>query len=122
MRRNILFKGVDQTTPDVLKGMIEKLKESCGDNWTLTDDVENKIKKVGSFLGNVNNQIVSSQTGVDVKNAAGISSENILADIAEIKADIKDVITDLINDEKNPYKRVVFFIDDLDRINPVDGC
>ncbi len=116
-----MFKGVDQTTPAVLKGMLEKLKESCGDNWTLTDDVENKIKKVGSFLGNVANQIVSSQTGVDVKNAAGVSSDNILADIAEIKADIKDVITDLINDEKNPYKRVVFFIDDLDRINPVDA-
>tara|TARA_B100000683_G_scaffold267291_1_gene300715 strand:- start:620 stop:2473 length:1854 start_codon:yes stop_codon:yes gene_type:complete len=116
-----MFKGVDQTTPAVLKGMLEKLKESCGDNWTLTDDVENKIKKVGSFLGNVANQIVSSQTGVDVKNAAGISSDSILADIAEIKADIKDVISDLINDEKNPYKRVVFFIDDLDRINPVDA-
>jgi len=116
-----MFKGVDQTTPAVLKGMLEKLKESCGDNWTLTDDVENKIKKVGSFLGNVANQIVSSQTGVDVKDAAGISSDSILADIAEIKADIKDVISDLINDEKNPYKRVVFFIDDLDRINPVDA-
>ena len=23
--------------------------------------------------------------------------------------------------KKNPYKRVVFFIDDLDRINPVDA-
>jgi hypothetical protein len=116
-----MFKGVDQTTPAVLKGMLEKLKESCGENWTLTDDVENKIKKVGSFLGNVANQIVSSQTGVDVKDAAGGNSDNILTDIAEIKADIKDVISDLITDEKNPYKKVVFFIDDLDRINPVDA-
>ena len=111
-----MFKGVDQTTPAVLKGMLEKLKESCGDNWTLTDDVENKIKKVGSFLGNVANQIVSSQTGVDVKNAAGAKSGNIIADIAEIKADIKDVISALIKDEKNPYKKVVFFIDDLESI------
>ena len=116
-----MFKGVDQTTPAVLKGMLEKLKESCGDNWTLTDDVENKIKKVGSFLGNVANQIVSSQTGVDVKDAAGAKSGKIIADIAEIKADIKDVISDLISDEKNPYKKVVFFIDDLDRINPTDA-
>lgn len=116
-----MFKGVDQTTPAVLRGMLEKLKESCGENWTLTDDVENKIKKVGSFLGNVANQIVSSQTGVDVKDAAGRNSDNILADIAEIKSDIKDVISDLITDEKNPYKKVVFFIDDLDRINPVDA-
>ena len=116
-----MFKGAEQTTPAVLKGMLEKLKESCGDNWTLTDDVENKIKKVGSFLGNVANQIVSSQTGVDVKGAAAGNSNKILADIAEIKADIKDVISALITDEKNPYKKVVFFIDDLDRINPTDA-
>jgi len=116
-----MFKGVDQTTPAVLKGMLEKLKESCGDNWTLTDDVENKIKKVGSFLGNVANQIVSSKAGVDVKAAAGGNSDKILVDIAEIKADIKDVISDLITDENNPYKKVVFFIDDLDRINPTDA-
>ena len=116
-----MFKGVDQTTPAVLKGMLEKLKESCGDNWTLTDGVENKIKKVGSFLGNVANQIVSSNTGVDVKGAAGVGTGSYLADIAEIKADIKDLISDLINDEKNPYQKVVFFIDDLDRIEPSDA-
>ena len=116
-----MFKGVDQTTPAVLKGMLEKLKESCGPNWTLTDDVENKIRKVGSFLGNVANQIVSSQTGVDVKNAAGAKSAKLIADIAQIKADIKDVISALLSDENNPYKKVVFFIDDLDRINPKDA-
>jgi len=116
-----MFKGVDQTTPAVLKGMLEKLKESCGHNWTVTDDVDNKIKKVGSFLGNVANQIVASQAGIDVKAASGQNAEKILADIAEIKSDIKDVISDLINDEKNPYKKVVFFIDDLDRINPKDA-
>ena len=116
-----MFKGVDQTTPAVLKGMLEKLKESCGNNWTLNDDIDNKIKKVGSFLGNVANQIVSSQTGVNVKNAVGGVTDSYLADIAEIKADIKDVISDLINDEKNPYQKVVFFIDDLDRIEPSDA-
>ena len=72
-----MFK-VDQTTHNLFKRDVRKVKESCGDNWTLTDDVENKIK-VGSFLGNVNNQIVSSQTGVDVKGNSGISSD-ILSD------------------------------------------
>ena len=62
------------------KGEYRKVKRICGDNWTLTDDVENKIKKVGSFLGNVANQIVSSQTGVDVKNAADLVQKNILGD------------------------------------------
>ena len=116
-----MFKGVDQTTPAVLKGMLEKLKESCGDNWTLTDDVENKIKKIGNFLGNVANQLISSQTGVNVKDAAGSDSSSFMTDIAEIKFDIKEVIAQLITDEKNPYQKVVFFIDDLDRIEPSDA-
>ena len=116
-----MFKGVDQTTPAVLKGMLEKLKESCGDNWTLTDDVENKIKKIGNFLGNVANQLISSQTGVNVKDAAGSDSSSFMTDIAEIRFDIKEVIAQLITDEKNPYQKVVFFIDDLDRIEPSDA-
>ena len=116
-----MFKGVDQTTPAVLKGMLEKLKESCGDNWTLTDDVENKIKKIGNFLGNVANQLISSQAGVNVKDAAGSDSSSFMTDIAEIKFDIKEVIAQLITDEKNPYQKVVFFIDDLDRIEPSDA-
>jgi hypothetical protein len=116
-----MFKGVDQTTPAVLKGMLEKLKESCGDNWTLTEDVENKIKKIGNFLGNVANQLISSQTGVNVKDAAGSDSSSFMTDIAEIKFDIKEVIAQLITDEKNPYQKVVFFIDDLDRIEPSDA-
>ena len=41
-----MFKGVDQTTPAVLKGMLEKLKESCGDHWTLTDDVRDKKQQL----------------------------------------------------------------------------
>jgi hypothetical protein len=116
-----MFKGVDQTTPAVLKGMLEKLKESCGDNWTLTEDVENKIKKIGNFLGNVANQLISSQTGVNVKDAAGSDSSSFMTDISEIKSDIKEVIAQLITDEKNPYQKVVFFIDDLDRIEPSDA-
>lgn len=116
-----MFKAVDQTTPAVLKGMLEKLKESCGDNWTLTEDVENKIKKIGNFLGNVANQLISSQTGVNVKDAAGSDSSSFMTDIAEIKFDIKEVIAQLITDEKNPYQKVVFFIDDLDRIEPSDA-
>ncbi len=116
-----MFKGVDQTTPAVLKGMLEKLKESCGGHWPRHGEMKQKITKVGSFLGNVANQIVSSQTGVDVKNAAGAESDELIADIAKIKADIKDVISILLSDENNPYKKVVFFIDDLDRINPKDA-
>ena len=69
------------------------------------------------------NQIVANQTGIDVKGAAeGISvQDKAVAEIAEIKALIKDIINDLISDSKNPIQKVVFFVDDLDRIPPGDA-
>ena len=116
-----MFKGVEQTTPSVLKGMLENLKESCGDKWTLSDDIDSKIKKVGSFLGNVANQLVQSNTGINVKSAIHNQETQTFSDISEIKNDIKQLIESLISDVKNPYKKVVFFIDDLDRIEPSDA-
>jgi hypothetical protein len=118
-----MFRGASETTPAVLNGLVSKLKESCGDNWTLKDEAENKIKKIGRFFGAVSNQIIANQTGVDVKGAMSDSTNQAIGsvDIAEIKSDIAGLIEKLIQDPANPYKRVVFFVDDLDRINPTDA-
>ena len=119
-----LFRGVKETTPAILNGLLFDLKETCGDNWPKDSDVENKIKKVGRFFGNLINQAVVNQVGVDLKSAIeNNNTESILAkaEIAEVKNDISDVINQLINDPKNKYERVVFFVDDLDRINPTDA-
>ena len=67
--------------------------------------------------------MVAKQTGIDVKGAAD-SVDNqggATAEIAEIKALIADLIKDLISDSKNPIEKVVFFVDDLDRIPPSDA-
>ena len=120
-----LFRNANETTPGVLRGMLEKLKESCKSRgiWTLKDDTEEKFKSAARFLGGLANQIVANQTGIDVKGAAagGGSSQNSSAEVAEIKALITDLISDLINDPKNPIEKVVFFVDDLDRIPPGDA-
>ena len=52
-----MFRGVHETTPSVLKGMLEKLKESCGDHWTILDEADEKIKKATKFFGNLANQV-----------------------------------------------------------------
>ncbi len=66
---------------------------------------------------------MANQTGINVKNAAeGITNNQVnTAEIAEIKALITELITDLISDSKNPIQKVVFFVDDLDRIPPGDA-
>jgi hypothetical protein len=121
-----MFKGARETTPGVLKGMLEKLKSECirRNVWTIKSDSQEKFKKAARFIGGLANQIISNQTGIDIKDAAnGLNSdsENAAAEIAQIKSLISSVITDLIQDANNPINKVVFFVDDLDRIPPGDA-
>jgi len=68
-----MFRGANETTPGVLRGMLEKLKISCKERgvWTLKDESEAKFKTAAKFLGGLANQIVTNQTGINVKEAAG---------------------------------------------------
>ena len=118
-----MFKGAKETTPSVLKGMLDKLKDSCKDRgvWTLKDDAKSTFNKAGKFLSGIANQVVANQTGINVKDAVDSNSESYVAEIAEVKKMISGLIQELINDEKNPVKKVVFFVDDLDRILPSDA-
>lgn len=119
-----IFREVYETTPQVLSAMLEKLKESCKERniWSLKDDAEQNYKKVASFIGSIANQIVAKHTGADLKSTSsdvlGGSNDKPRAEIAEIKELISKMIQALIDDEKNPIQKVVFFVDDLDRIPP----
>jgi len=120
-----MFRGVKETTPAVMNGLLTTLQESCGENWTIKNETEKKMKKIGRFFGNLVNQVSVNQLGLDIKEAADStkSDDDSLdrAAIAQIKRDIEEVIDKLILDNRNPYQRVVFFVDDLDRINPSDA-
>ena len=118
-----MFKGAKETTPSVLKGMLDKLKDSCKERgvWTLKDEAKSTFNKAGKFLSGIANQVVANQTGINVKDAVDSNSESYVAEIAEVKKMISGLIQELINDEKNPVKKVVFFVDDLDRILPSDA-
>ena len=119
-----LFRGAHETTPAVLQGLLVKLKDACGDQWTLNDEAKEKWRSVVRFAGALGNQLLANKAGIDAKAAIdevkGGSSQTI-TDIAELKAAITDIIDRLIQDPKNDFKRVVFFVDDLDRINPADA-
>ncbi len=120
-----MFKGAHETTPGVLRGMLEKLKDSCKARgvWTLTDGAKDKFGKAAKFLGGLANQIIANQTGLNINDAAdGIQNQTKnTAEIAEIKSLIQGLIEELIMDSNNPVEKVVFFVDDLDRIPPSDA-
>lgn len=117
-----MFRSAHQTTPAVLQAMLEKLKESCMQKgtWSLKDEQTARVQRIGRFIGALANQVIESQTGVNIKDAASNGEEHTLA-IAEIKEQINTVIQDLLADNKNKHTRVVFFVDDLDRIPPSDA-
>jgi len=117
-----LFKGASETTPAVLSGMLEKLRDENSDIWSIKDIAADKVKKATKFLSGLANQVIANQTGVNVKEAARDSStEKNVAHIVEIKNLIASIINELIEHSKNKIKKVVFFVDDLDRIPPTDA-
>lgn len=116
-----MFRSSGETTPAILKGMLTNLKLSCESEgkWTIEEKSKDSVKKVFKFLGNVANQVISNQTGVDIKDAVSVDEAvREQAEIAEIKKEIALIIAKLIEDTNNEYKKVVFLVDDLDRIPP----
>ena len=95
-----MFKGAHETTPSVLKGMLDKLKESCQERgvWTVKDDVKSRFDQAGRFLSGIANQVVANQTGINVQSAMDQSSDNYVAEIAEVKKLISGLIRELIED------------------------
>jgi len=119
-----LFSNSSQTTPRVLNAMVSKLEDSCraSGNWDIGDEASQKIRTVSKFLSNVANQVVKTQTGIDIKGAAEPSSHtDAEIQISVIKKEITEIIEKLIASSSNPYSKVVFFVDDLDRIPPADA-
>lgn len=117
-----MFRGANETTPKVLQAMLTKLEMSCKEAglWDIGDEVSQRVKNVGKFLGKVANQVIAKKVGVDIQKASS-SGDEINVDIADIKLEIGLIIDKLIMSPGNPYKKIVFFIDDLDRIPPNDA-
>ena len=81
-----MFRNPAETTPAILKGMLTNLKLSCENEgrWTIEEKSKDSVKKVFKFLGNVANQVISNQTGVDIKDA--VAYEASVKEQAEIAA------------------------------------
>ncbi len=118
-----LFRSPREVSPKVLKGMLDQLERSCRERgvWESTDELDKAVKKVGRILGNIANQVLATQTGLDVLGATDRRNPQAEGDIAEIKKDITLIIQRLIDSVHNPIQKVVFFVDDLDRIPPADA-
>jgi hypothetical protein len=119
-----MFRGSQEITPSVLKGMLKKLEENCKEAgfWDLGDEMSQKAKQVAGLLGSIANQVVAKKTGVNISAvASGSNTDHTEVEVSALKRDISAIINKLISNPKNPYQKVVFFVDDLDRIQPSDA-
>jgi hypothetical protein len=118
-----MFKEAHEITPAVLRGLLENLIGHCKDNNYWPDEKSWQEKKekftsalkiVGSFAARV---AISKATGESVD----INLDNprsLISEIAEIKNEIRDIAKIIVDSPQNPSQKIVFFVDDLDRIEP----
>ena len=115
-----------ETTPAVLARNAGKSSlESCEaeGQWTLKDESKQTMKNVGK-IALPDWETKPSQTKPDSTSWMPHQETTLTWSKPKSlmsKEDIKDVIQKLLNDPANKYQRVVFFVDDLDRIPPTDA-
>jgi len=116
-----LFKEPVEITPNVLKGLLEDLIRTCKEknywgNQQRIDEAWKHFTKgtkiLGSFLAQASAKKITGTT-IELE-----SSKSLLSEVAELKSEVQKIINLIISDEKNPVRKVVFFVDDLDRIDP----
>lgn len=116
-----IFREPGEIAPAVMIGLIESLKNTVGNKWP--KDLSKRVEKVKGLLKGVAK--VAFEAGV--KTATGMSGASEALDktivhdkseLATIREDLSTIVKSLTQ-KNNLYESVVFFIDDLDRIDPV---
>lgn len=115
-----LFTDPVETTPKLLRAMMNNLKNDNSTNEFVDENKTSKISDVGKKLATIANQALIKKTGVNLKEAFEDNEdfEDHRNEISALKSDVKEVLHDYITSTKNKHHRIVFFIDDLDRIEP----
>lgn len=120
-----MFRQAGEIVPSVMRGLLENFKSRSEEKGFWPKSLAKNMEKVTSFLQNVGRFAID--VGVEkaigrrgFTDAVSGSSTNsaVRAEIADIKREIKEILNAVVQSDQNPYQKVVFFIDDLDRIEP----
>lgn len=119
-----MFRDCGEIVPAVLRGLLESLEVECKAKGHWPSSLSGRVEKIAGVMKSFGRFAldagVRKVTGKD--NFSGSLSESAAsvkrAEIAEVKAEIASIIDTLVTDTANPHQKIVFFIDDLDRIDP----
>ena len=118
-----LMKSPEETILKILEGMIEQILSISEENEGKSETVK-KLKATfrklaiggGKFLAKQVVEKIGGNTEIVDDFFAGATSEG--AEISQLKKEIQKLIIEIVSDPKNPNSGFLFFIDDLDRIDP----
>ena len=118
-----LMKSPEETILKILEGMIEQILSISEENEGKSEAVK-KLKATfrklaiggGKFLAKQVVDKIGGNTEIVDDFFSGSNSEG--AEITQLKKEIQKLIIEIVSDPKNPNTGFIFFIDDLDRIDP----
>jgi len=116
------FNQEEMLSLSILRGIIDGIvRISANESTERKEKLKSGVTKFGSFVGCLGNQIVKSQTGVDIQKAAvQATSESETEDIVDLLARAKKEFGELVKTLlDSPKDKLIVMIDDLDRIKPV---
>ena len=115
-----VFVDAEQTTPQILLAMADELKRlKKRDDVNLADKVKNHAGDLFFVGKNALNQFMKEKIGVDVEKAKEDEHHSVkTSPVGRIRETMSWLVTNVVGSEKNTTEKVVFFIDDLDRIKP----
>jgi len=111
-----IFRSSEQVAPGVLRGLIKSLGETCEKENVWTESVAEHAKSFLRLGRRLLVGFVEQKTGGKVNEDQ--TEPKDAAEIAELRTELKGIIAGLTDPDGGGYERVVFFIDDLDRIEP----
>lgn len=105
--------------------LVSRLIDSLGLKGIQTDSIKSSLRTLGGVLFRVGLSAASTVTGLDVAGAAEEAMSSGEEDVTEAISTLKDRFQDCVkkaleeaNKKEQKADRVVFFVDDLDRLEP----
>lgn len=105
--------------------LVSRLIDSLGLKGIQTDSIKSSLRTLGGVLFRVGLSAASTVTGLDVAGAAEEAMSSDEEDVTEAISTLKDRFQECVkkaleeaNKKEQKADRVVFFVDDLDRLEP----
>lgn len=110
-----LMKDAESTLIDIIRSLVELTSDIAKPDDSTRNQMMRKVLRVGSNVAKLAAKTALNKVDVDFDEVQRIYSQNKEDTVASIREDLQKVISDY---HSKFGKKFIFFIDDLDRIDP----